>query len=137
MNLNDDDDAIQTSCVVLGLDLEWNYLNKHGYAMSNTRTALLQLAYHSTNAIDNTISLKVALYHLHNLKNIPINLRIILEHTKTKFTGCQVTGDLARLKREFRLNLDQRSKGLNLSTMTLARGISLPSWSLGSVSQRQ
>ena len=84
----------ESSHIVMGLDLEWNYLNARGYPISDSKTALIQIAYSTDNNRQNT---KVAMYHVRRLKDLPSNLVNLLEHRRTKFVGCQVSGDLSHL----------------------------------------
>ena len=59
----------------------------------------------------------------------------LFEHRRTKIVGCQVSEDLSRLQSDFNINIDFKSKAIELTRMALSRGVSISSRSLDSVSK--
>ena len=58
----------------------------------------------------------------------------LLEHQKTKFVGCQVGGDIAKLAHDFNIRMNN-DKAINLAGLAVSRGFDLNGRGLDSVSQ--
>ena len=131
MQLLDIDDNGALKYIVLGLDLEWNVpVNSRGNVIGRgKRTGLIQIAYEQDDG-----EIEAVLYQVHHLKKLPLSVVGLLEHQKTKFAGCQVGGDIAKLVRDFNIRMNN-DKAINLAGMAVSRGFDLNGRGLDSVSQ--
>ena len=117
LNLDDDEEG---NTLVLGLDLEWFVPTANGRVVGpGERTSLIQIAYEDDNDV------KVVLYHVTRLRGLPPSLEEILKHPRTRFAGAHVSGDVAKLNKDFNLNMNTEEKSLNLEFMAKSRGVCL------------
>jgi hypothetical protein len=125
LNLDYDD----TAEVVLGYDAEWNVpTDAWGNVIGRgKKTSLIQIAYGDGDTI------KVVLYQVCRISNLPSSLVALLEHPKIRLTGCQVGGDIAKTNRDFGLNMNRALKAINLVGMAMARGSCLSGMGLDSL----
>lgn len=126
LNLNNPNSTV---VVELGFDLEWYVPNIDGVVIgAGEKTDLAQIAY-----IENGI-IKVVLYQLTGLHELPFHFKALLKHPCTRFVGSLVSGDLARLNREHaNLNIDVELKAMNLENMAKSRGLVLSSKGLDGI----
>jgi len=117
--------------IELGLDLEWFVPTVNGRAIGpGGETDLIQVAYYE----EEEGVVKVLLYHITNITSLPLPLKRLLSHPQTRFTGSNVSGDLARLNRgHLDLDLDVRTKAVDLETMAKRRGVVLASKGLDGI----
>ncbi len=103
---------------VMGLDAEWfvptNSIGRPCGAPD--KLGLIQLAVRQDDGI------KVFIYHVRRLDTLPTNLRTLLEHDFVRFSGCQVSGDLRKINRDFRTTIDI-AIAVNVFNMAATRGV--------------
>lgn len=116
--------------IVVGLDCEWNMPTVGGRVIGPPRKlALTQICCQSDN------KMHVVVYQAHRLKHLPPNLCKLLHHERIQFTGCQIGGDVAKINRDFNLNIEPKNKCIDLVHMTLSRAMSIGGRSLDSIAK--
>jgi len=68
------------------------------------RTSLIQIAYEDDN------DMKVVLYHVSRLRDLPPSLEEIINHPRTRFAGAHVSGDVSKLNKDFKLIMNAKEK---------------------------
>ena len=125
-----DDNESETTPYVLGLDAEWFVPTNAGGRPCGApdKLAVIQLSMR----LDGVI--KVFIYHVYRLNTLPDNLISLLQHNSVRFTGCQVSGDLRKISRDFKISIDTKKCALNLGNMVATRGVTTNGRSLEAMS---
>lgn len=125
-------DSDTTDPIVIGLDGEWFVpTNREGKACGKPwKMSLIQIAYLYNHQNADTINYKdirCELFHLnHNWKVLPEKLKELLMNKRILFAGCQVSGDISKINRDFHTNIECSERTIrNLAPMAQARGIQL------------
>jgi hypothetical protein len=87
---------------VMSLDTEWDVnKNQGGYMVGQETIALIQLSFRI--ASDGPI--RVLLLQVHNKKTLPDRLLELLSNTTITFVGHAIAGDVAKIARDFQMQL--------------------------------
>ncbi|GFH43535.1 hypothetical protein CTEN210_07273 [Chaetoceros tenuissimus] len=128
LGLNSDN----TDPIVIGLDGEWFVpTNREGKPCGKPwKISLIQIAYLYDHRNENRIEYKnvrCELFHLnHSWKVLPEKLNELLMNKRIQFAGCQVSGDISKINKDFRSNIECSERTIrNLAPMAQARGIQL------------
>ena len=95
---------------VIGLDAEWNYTaGLHGMPAMQSRILTIQIAYRNSEDAIQAIVIKTG-----RLKTLPDQLKTLLCSEDIIITGVNVSGDLIRIGKDFKIaqinNVDQKSR---------------------------
>ena len=110
---------------VMGLDCEWPVdYNVNGRSGEHGRIATIQLAYHTgVDGPENDMYTAVIVINGGSTAKLPSVLRQLLCTQTVRFVGLKVSGDVAKLKRDF-VNLNNASiNHIDLDSMTKRRGV--------------
>ncbi|GLG97643.1 Uncharacterized protein GBIM_04369, partial [Gryllus bimaculatus] len=81
--------------IILGFDTEWPVTYRSNES-SSSRTSLIQICAQKE---------KCYLFHVNNLRRLPLAMIHLMEHPKTKLVGVNITSDLWKLGRDFDISV--------------------------------
>ena len=85
----------------IALDAEWQLkFNSQGTIIGSGPVSLIQIAFRDDDQ-DAASPIKVHLFNVHSMKNLPDRLAALLKDNTITFVGCQINGDVRRIATDF------------------------------------